>query len=210
VKSGELLREMDKAKGAPGNQHTGPVERNDRSKPTLSEIGVTKDQSSAWQKLAAVSDADFEAALAGSEKPTLAHIVAAAAERARADAAWQAAAEAEEARLKLEQQLREQSEARRAAEAREADAAAAAEKARQKKEAAKNWREWKRAHFGDFYEKRRRRRQGRSVTARDRQRIARILGMLGSDQDGEALAAARQAEIARVRLGVTWHELLGT
>lgn len=31
----------------------------------------------------------------------------------------------------------------------------------------------------------------------DRERIARVLGMLGSDHDGEVLAAARQAERLR-------------
>jgi hypothetical protein len=42
----------------------------------------------------------------------------------------------------------------------------------------------------------------------DRQRLARVCGLLGSDHDGEALAAARQAEKIRQKLGLTWDELL--
>jgi hypothetical protein len=42
----------------------------------------------------------------------------------------------------------------------------------------------------------------------DLQRLARVCGLLGSDHDGEALAAARQAEKIRKKLGLTWEELL--
>ena len=42
----------------------------------------------------------------------------------------------------------------------------------------------------------------------DRQRLARVCGLLGSEHDGEALAAARQAEKIRKKLGLTWEELL--
>src|SRR3954464_5981760 len=42
----------------------------------------------------------------------------------------------------------------------------------------------------------------------DRQRLARICGLFGSDHDGEALAAARQAEKLRQKVGLTWEELL--
>ena len=42
----------------------------------------------------------------------------------------------------------------------------------------------------------------------DRQRLARVCGLLGSEHDGEALAAARQAEKLRKKLGLTWDELL--
>src|SRR3954467_5833325 len=37
---------------------------------------------------------------------------------------------------------------------------------------------------------------------------ARVCGLLGSDHDGEALAAARQAEKIWKKLGLTWEELL--
>jgi hypothetical protein len=42
----------------------------------------------------------------------------------------------------------------------------------------------------------------------DRQRLARVCGLFGSDHDGEALAAARQAEKIRKKVGLTWEELL--
>jgi hypothetical protein len=73
-KAGELLRQMEKAKGAAGNQYTGPVERNDGSK-TLSELGISRDQSSRWQKLAQVPAPQFEAALATAQRPTTASII---------------------------------------------------------------------------------------------------------------------------------------
>jgi hypothetical protein len=41
-----------------------------------------------------------------------------------------------------------------------------------------------------------------------RERLARVLGMLGSEHDGEALAAARAAEMIRRQMGATWSELL--
>jgi hypothetical protein len=44
--------------------------------------------------------------------------------------------------------------------------------------------------------------------ALDRDRLAAILGMLGSDHDGEILAAARQAERPRRGAGLTWREIL--
>jgi hypothetical protein len=42
-----------------------------------------------------------------------------------------------------------------------------------------------------------------------RDRLAAVLGMLGSAHDGEALAAARHAERIRRELGLTWGELMG-
>ena len=66
---------MEKAKGSPGNQHTGPVARDDQSNPTLSDLGITKDQSSDWQKLGEVPEDEFEAALAGEDKPTTSGII---------------------------------------------------------------------------------------------------------------------------------------
>jgi len=42
----------------------------------------------------------------------------------------------------------------------------------------------------------------------DLQRLARVCGLLGSEHDGEALAAARQAEKIRKKVGLTWEELL--
>ena len=42
----------------------------------------------------------------------------------------------------------------------------------------------------------------------DLHRLARVCGLFGSEHDGEVLAAARQAEKIRKKLGVTWEELL--
>jgi hypothetical protein len=70
-RAGQLLSELEKAKGSPGNQYTGPLPRQDRSNPpTLAELGVSPNQSSRWQKLASVSETNFEATFARSEKPS--------------------------------------------------------------------------------------------------------------------------------------------
>jgi len=42
----------------------------------------------------------------------------------------------------------------------------------------------------------------------DRQRLAKLLGMMGSVHDGEVVAAARQAERLRADAGLTWGEIL--
>ncbi|HUI18096.1 MAG TPA: hypothetical protein VL244_10550 [Alphaproteobacteria bacterium] len=47
-----------------------------------------------------------------------------------------------------------------------------------------------------------------AVHAEPKERLASILGMLGSAHDGEILAAARAAEAERKRLGATWRQLL--
>jgi hypothetical protein len=46
------------------------------------------------------------------------------------------------------------------------------------------------------------------MTAAERQRLARILGMLGSEHAGERASAGLQAEAFRKRHGLTWPELL--
>ena len=53
MRAGELLAKMPKATSSPGNQHTGPVPKKNQSTPTLSDLKVTKKQSSQWQRLAA-------------------------------------------------------------------------------------------------------------------------------------------------------------
>ena len=42
----------------------------------------------------------------------------------------------------------------------------------------------------------------------DRDRLAKLLGMMGSTHDGEVVAAARQAERLRADAGLTWHEIV--
>jgi hypothetical protein len=63
-KAGELLAKMDKAKGSaqPGVGRSGRMPSDDTR--TLSGLGITYDQSSQWQRLAAVPQPQFEAPLA--------------------------------------------------------------------------------------------------------------------------------------------------
>lgn len=60
---GELLRDSERNGGAKG---VGPiaVERYDTNQPTLADLGITRDQSSRYQKLAAMPEEHFEAAVA--------------------------------------------------------------------------------------------------------------------------------------------------
>jgi hypothetical protein len=52
--------------------------------------------------------------------------------------------------------------------------------------------------------------EDRSMTAGrlDRERLAKLLGLLGSDYDGEVVAAARQAERLRREAQATWFDIL--
>ena len=72
-KAGQLLTKMEKAKG--GNPSYVPR----GSQKTLFDLGITYDQSSQWQKLADVPEPEFEAVLAGPEKPTTNGIIRTAA-----------------------------------------------------------------------------------------------------------------------------------
>lgn len=78
---GELLAEMEKATGARGtgsNQYQlAEVRSRATTAPkTLSDLGITKDQSSKWQRLAAVPEAEFEAAVSQpGAKPSTHHIL---------------------------------------------------------------------------------------------------------------------------------------
>ncbi len=74
-KAGQLLAETEKAKGARGIGRSA-VARDDRTPKTLGEMGITKDQSANWQKLAAVPQEDFDEALAAPEKPSITGIIA--------------------------------------------------------------------------------------------------------------------------------------
>ena len=69
-----MLAKRERASG----KRTDLVARGDLvdSRRTLSDLGVTKDQSSRWQTLAGVPEEDFEAALAGEEKPSTNGIIA--------------------------------------------------------------------------------------------------------------------------------------
>jgi len=62
-KGGELLRDMAKAQSPGWNQHSGRSDDPTDHK-TLSDLGISKQQSSDWQKLAAIPRDEFEADLA--------------------------------------------------------------------------------------------------------------------------------------------------
>ena len=47
-----------------------------------------------------------------------------------------------------------------------------------------------------------------AVATIDREKLARILGMMGSSHDGEVLAAARAAEQLRSSAGLMWSDIL--
>jgi hypothetical protein len=60
-RAGQLLKEIEKNKGARGsgsNQHE--VRSHDATAPKLSDLGINKSQSSRWQKLADIGEDDFE------------------------------------------------------------------------------------------------------------------------------------------------------
>jgi len=85
-KAGALLREREKAKGAAGNPggRGATIVRSDdpTAQPTLRDLGISKQQSSDWQRLADVPQDQFEAALADTtRRPTTVGIIRGAAER---------------------------------------------------------------------------------------------------------------------------------
>jgi len=78
-RAGEMLRDMEKAKGTAGQGRPSlggatmlpPKD----TPPTLAEIGITKRQSSDWQRLASIPDNEFDDAIEYSENTTTAKIV---------------------------------------------------------------------------------------------------------------------------------------
>jgi hypothetical protein len=77
---GQLLKEREKAKG--GDHGGKPRIDGSRLAPsnpvqTLADIGISKQQSSRWQRLADVPDEEFEQALKSEQKPTTSGIIAA-------------------------------------------------------------------------------------------------------------------------------------
>lgn len=47
------------------------------------------------------------------------------------------------------------------------------------------------------------------ITSTDRTTLSKLLGMIGSAHDGEALAAARKAHQLVTQRGITWPQVLG-
>jgi hypothetical protein len=62
-KAGQLLREMKNAKGGNPNLPNRSKTVTGWEPKTLAKLGITKNQSSDWQKLARMPDADFEKAM---------------------------------------------------------------------------------------------------------------------------------------------------
>lgn len=75
--AGRPPKEMEKAKGVPGNQYTGKVvpSADARGPKTLAELGISYDQSSQWPKACRRARRSVQAELAGPEKPTTTGII---------------------------------------------------------------------------------------------------------------------------------------
>jgi hypothetical protein len=79
-KCGALLAEREMAKGTRGqlvgrDGSGGHISRPPEEAQSLADLGISKQQSSDWQKLADVPDDTFEAALSSTESPTTAGIL---------------------------------------------------------------------------------------------------------------------------------------
>ena len=88
---GKRLAAMDKAKRGPDAIGQGSQRSSDTTPETLADLGISKDQSSKWQRLAEVPDDEFESALADPDKkPSTAGIlkVNGSSNRMDADALW--------------------------------------------------------------------------------------------------------------------------
>jgi len=71
-RAGEMMRDTEKNKGAagnPGGRGASIVQSQDvTAHPTLADMGISKNESSRWQKLAAVSSEKFEEAVAAAKE----------------------------------------------------------------------------------------------------------------------------------------------
>lgn len=59
-RTGEFLQEMDKHNGNQGAGKGNVRQSVNDDRPKLSDIGITKNESSTWQKLAKIPEAEFE------------------------------------------------------------------------------------------------------------------------------------------------------
>lgn len=96
-KAGELLAEMEKNPGGQAEQagYRSDGRTGSGSPPTLADLGIKKNQSSAWQRIASVPAADFEAHIdatkaAGKELTTTAALKLAPTIQKKAEAAMDA------------------------------------------------------------------------------------------------------------------------
>jgi N6-adenosine-specific RNA methylase IME4 len=65
-KAGAMLADTELAKGSPGNQYTGALDRrhDDGGPKTLKQLGLNENQSRRWQKIASLPEADYQAYIA--------------------------------------------------------------------------------------------------------------------------------------------------
>jgi hypothetical protein len=94
-KAGQLLAKMPKANGArEPRTHRGSTQSSGTTAPTLKDLGISRDQSSQWQKLGALPQREFDIAIGESVKPPTTKGILRAAEPAprkptvAADALW--------------------------------------------------------------------------------------------------------------------------
>jgi hypothetical protein len=140
----------------------------------------------------------------GDEEAELAAVRA----RVAVEEAAQRAAEAAQ-REEVERQRRQREEVRQAAEAmREKIEAEARQRAKERQER-REWEARSRAEFAQMFNERQREKQ---ATAAERVKaapeFAKILGLLGSEHDGEVLNAASQAERLRKKVQAQWSDLI--
>jgi hypothetical protein len=72
-RAGELLKDLQKAVGGRPSQKTGNTSR--PVSPPLKDIGISKQQSSNWQRLASVPQEIFDDELKHSPRPTTSGII---------------------------------------------------------------------------------------------------------------------------------------
>jgi hypothetical protein len=103
IRAGQLLREMEKAKG--GEQYHKCTGSPQEPVHTLADLGVTKKQSHKWQKLAALSEAEQNTIIAEAKSPRTREGRGSKAEKLNAALRHAQAAEAQTGKLPPEKEL---------------------------------------------------------------------------------------------------------
>jgi len=91
-------------------------------------------------------------------------------------------------------------------------------RAQREEEGRRRWQEWRRREEArsldpELLRVLQRQRKAQEDARKHQQvlmrKLAKVLGMLGSDHEGERAAAARRAEALRKELGVAWDDIVG-